>query len=97
MVDLERGDCPNDGCYYSDTPEGMNMCIECTKALASNMSSEQTYEMYTNALEYFKSDRQFRRHIRENDPEMTGDYEGDLEIFDKKMFEITNALLLEKI
>ena len=96
MDDMKKGDCPNKGCYFSDEPEGMYMCMECTSKQTVHLSEPEMYDLYVDALEEFKNNGTFRRQIRSVDEDMVGDYELDCQIFENKMFEIVNGILIER-
>ena len=60
------------------------------------MSPSALYDMYVQSTDEFKCSKHFRQQIRFIDPEMTGEYELDCSIFDQKMFELVNSILLYK-
>lgn len=88
--------CNNEGCFFSMNPVGLRMCESCMTTYINNLDEDGLYCMYVDAVNEFKDNGTFRRQIREMDHELIGDYIKDCEVFDKKMFQIINALLLMK-
>lgn len=93
---LKKGDCHNLGCYFSDEPYNNHMCIECTLRYSETLDKNDVLEIYHTSVEEFKDSNYFRTQIRSVDEDMSGDYEGDLEIFKKKIFDIVNTILLAR-
>lgn len=90
------GYCPNRGCYFSEEPHGNHMCIECTLRYSDKLGDDEVFEIYYCSVEEFKNSNYFRTQIRSVDDDMNGDYDNDLEVFERKIFDIVNTILLDR-
>ena len=93
--------CDTIGCVNYDGDEvplkgnEVSICAGCIREKTEGYSEDDLYEIYLGSIERFIGDKYFRKQVRkDNGMDMNGDFDHDLEVFKKTMFDTVNSIML---